>query len=410
MNIRILSLHDGYVYLEKDYNNRSVNIYCLKKCVLTGVNICYPNSLLFSVDKRGLYLPINEQTMSLKSKTIYHESGMKYNANINIKGIFNQPVFFFIYNVENYFHFLYDTIPILLSYFHLKQTVPDLKILINYPSGKNTFYKFVLESLELLGVLDDIIIAKRDVLYGTVYISDSYTHNGMSNSAPRLEIYHLYKKMTEKALSLNKNMITYDNIYISRRTWMHNDHSNIGTNYTTRRRLLNEDRLVERLVEKDFKEIFTEKLSMSEKIVLFNKAKTVIGAIGGGISNVLFSKPSTRLFAIISPTFLDVNMRFRYCLNGVDVQYFKDTYHSESDSFKTYMRVKTNGGIIGEIENINKDMLTISYCSSGSNVGWSSDVEYEKTYIHKDSVERLDNGLNSPWYVNIDKLLYSIKS
>ena len=41
------------------------------------------------------------------------------------------PVYFFTYNVDNYFHFLYDTLPYLAGYFMLKQTIPDLTLLLN---------------------------------------------------------------------------------------------------------------------------------------------------------------------------------------------------------------------------------------------------------------------------------------
>jgi len=407
MNIQTLSLKHGFEYLPKDINGRVVNIYNIKSCRITGVNCCYPNALLYSSDDSQLYLPVNEQTMSLKSKTIYHEHNMIYEYHgIESTGMCEYPVFFFIYNVENYYHFLYDSLPILITYFHLKQDIPKIKIMINYPPGKNEFYKFVLETFELLGILDDLVIVDKHITYPEVYVSDSYTHNGMSNEPPRTEIYQIYNKLIDEALTKHSNVAIYDKIYISRRTWVHNDYSNIGTNYTTRRKLVNEDELVHELTTScGVQEIFTEQLTMVEKIKMFYNADMVIGAIGGGLSNVVFSKPNTKLIAMISPTFLDVNWRFRYCLSRTNINFMTCTKHVEPGEYKTYMRVKTNTGVVGEIQEIKGDMLCVSYCKTGGNVGWSSGSLYETMYINKNKVKRLDDGLNSPWGVDISVIL-----
>ena len=41
-------------------------------------------------------------------------------------------------------------------------------------------------------------------------------------------------------------------VYISRRTWINKDKSNIGTDYTNRRKMMNEDLLVEELTKLGF--------------------------------------------------------------------------------------------------------------------------------------------------------------
>jgi capsular polysaccharide biosynthesis protein len=199
--------------------------------------------------------------------------------------------------------------------------------------------------------------------------------------------------------NVNKNLINKKRLYISRRTWINNDTSNIGTNYTTRRRLVNEDELVEKLFLQGFVEVFTEKLSTIEKVLYFANATHVVGAIGGGISNVLFSPSTTKLEAIVSPTFLDVNHRFKYSLDCVDVTYNTNTEHIEQTEFKTYMRVKTKySRLIGEIEKIYDNKLLISY-TDGSNTGWNAQNIYEQLEINVNEVEKLDNGLNSPWKI-----------
>jgi capsular polysaccharide biosynthesis protein len=402
---------------EKDENGREISIYKLNNCFATGLSLYYPNVLL--QEKNNLVLPLLERTMSLGTGTIYERSGMTFTPkkNNDTKTIENTPLFFFIYNTDNYFHFLYDTLPYLISYMVLKKTIPDLKLLMQYPNEqRRTFYPFVLELLELIDIhKDDIILVNSNTIYNEVYISTSYTHDFDSNLPPRKEIYDFYKLFVEKVTQKHAQSQsqgqeqgqeqaqeqaqaqkeTPEKIYVSRRTWLHNDFNNIGTNYTMKRRMVNEDEYVDYLVQNGYTEVFTEKLTTIEKILYFSNATHVIGAIGGGISNVLFSPKTTKLEAIVSPTFLDVNKRFKYSLDCVDIYYNMNTSHVETDIYKMYMRVKTKD-IIGEIEKIDGENIIVSY-TDGTNTGWNSQCKYKQMTLSKNEVERLDNGLNSLW-------------
>jgi hypothetical protein len=401
MNITIFKNIDPYKQIFSiDENNREINIYKIENCTLIGHNLYYPNVLLKTID--NLILPLLERTMSLNSGTIYEKNDMKYNDCIPDKttySTFENPLFFFIYNTDNYFHFLYDSLPYLISYFELKKEIPNLKILMQYPNEqKNSFYPFVREFLEILNIYkEDIIIIDETIKYKQIYISTSYTHDIDSNLPPRQEIYKFYKDIVKSVKYKHGNLYTPTKIYVSRRTWLHNDFTNIGTNYTTRRKLTNEDELVEQLKKKGFVEVFTEKLSTIEKVMYFANAIHVIGAIGGGISNVVFSTKNTKLEVLVSPTFFDVNMRFKYSLDCVDVYYNMNSEHVEKTEFKTYMRVKTKDGkIIGEIEKIFDDSLLVSY-TDGSNTGWNSQNLYKQIKLKIADIEKMDEGLNSPW-------------
>lgn len=384
-----------------DENNREINLYEFENCVISGLNLYYPNVLIKT--QEHLILPLLEKTMSLNLGTIYENQDMKYEyISKEYDSTYDIPLFFFIYNTDNYFHFLYDTLPYLISYLNLKNNIPELKLLIQYPNEqKKDLYLFVKEFLEILNITpDDIILVNDNIIYKRIYVSTSYTHDINSNSPPRKEIYEFYKNITN-IVKKKYNMNTPQKIYISRRTWLHNDFSNIGTNYTTRRKLVNENELVEKLIAKGYVEIFTENLTTIEKIAYFSNATHVIGAIGGGISNVLFSPESTKLEALVSPTFLDINNRFKYSLNCVNVNYNMNSHHIEKTNFKTYMRVKSKDGkIIGEIEKIYNDTLLISY-TDGYNTGWNAQNIYNQIEINMNDVEKLDNGLNSPWTIKI---------
>jgi len=386
---------------KKNKNNRIINIYKLEHFSVTGHNLFYPNILLQT--ETDLILPLLEKTMSLNMGTIYEKNKMIFNPlKQKIKYTCKEPLFFFIYNTDNYFHFIYDTLPYLISYFELKKTIPNLKLLMQYPNPqKQEMYRFVLEFLKILDITkDDIILVNTNTKYNEIYISTSYTHDIDSNLPPRKEIFDFYKNIVNIVKYKYKPIKSPQYIYISRRTWLHNDFSNIGTNYTTRRKLVNENELVENLLKEGYEEVFTEKLTTIEKIQYFSNATNVIGAIGGGIANVLFSPKTTKLIAIISPTFLELNQRFKFCLNTVNVFYDMNTKHIEDTEFKTYMRVKTKDNkIIGEIEKIYDNKLLISY-TDGSNTGWNAQNDYKKIELFINDVEKLDNGLNSPWIYN----------
>jgi len=136
---------------------------------------------------------------------------------------------------------------------------------------------------------------------------------------------------------------------------------------------------------------------------MFANAEHVVGAIGGGLCNVLFSNKKCKLTAIVSPHFLKVNNRFRYSFSNVNLQFFNSTRNTEHTKFKTYMRVKVKD-IVGEITNINNDNITISY-SDTPIAGWNHDVKYCTKIVKKRDCIKLDNGINSPWCANLNKLL-----
>jgi hypothetical protein len=399
----INELSDKYLfenYLESDENNRKINVYNISNSQLVE-DLFYPNCLIYSNNE--VINPINEKIMSLKDLNSKRELELN---KVDIINKFKEPVFFFIYNTDNYYHFVYDTLPYLITYNHLKNKINNLKLLMNYPNYESTkLYPFVKEFLEILNIKDDdIIIAKDDVLYESVYISSSFTHGIDSELPPRKEVYDFYKKIVDSVNSKFNDSKKYPSkIYISRRSWIHNDMSNIGTNYTSKRKLVNEDELVDLLISNGYEEVFTENLSTIEKIQMFSKAEIVIGAIGGGLCNVLFSNENTNLIALVSPTFLDVNSRFMYSFSKVKTKLFNETSHLDKGEWKRYMRVKTNTGIVGEVEEIIDDKLLIIYTDKNI-AGWNSQLNLNKILFDMNECKKLDNGLNSPWFIDIKKI------
>jgi hypothetical protein len=336
-------------------DERDIKIGYFKNCVIEGHSIHYPQPLIKTGDE--LLLPTIERFMSLGRGTVY-ESDMEWECtNTNITKTETTPVFYFVYNCANYFHWIYDTVPYLHSYFIEKTKNPDLKILISPPDGEDDLYSFVYETLELLGITkDDLIFLDSNTKYETIIIGSSLTHNRMSLDPPHSSVFHIMDSMPGMPSTTKR-------IYISRRTWTREKSNNIGTDYTAQRKCMNEDDVVELLQTYGFEEVFCEDLSMAGKIGLFRNAEFVIGPIGGGLANILFCDPKTNVISINSPEFFPINERLKHALNHTNLIMFDNTKFTE----------RTDGIITGT------NALSIS------------------------------GGMNSPWQVDINKLNKIIK-
>ena len=153
--------------------------------------------------------------------------------------------------------------------------------------------------------------------------------------------------MFEILNSLKSDYIGPEKIYISRRTWVHNKKDNIGTDYTERRRCVNEDQMAQIFKLYGFKEIFCENLTMEEKIGMFRTAKYVAGPIGGGMCNLIFSPSKTKVMSINSPTFMDVNLRFAYSMVHTDLFNFEHTefVDRQEESVESEGSLSITGGL-----------------------------------------------------------------
>ena len=88
------------------------------------------------------------------------EKKQNFDKNKNYDNVINIPVFYFVYNTDNYYHFIYDTLPYLITFNHLRSNIPNLKLLMNYPNkSMDNFYLFVKEFLEILDITTEFINA-----------------------------------------------------------------------------------------------------------------------------------------------------------------------------------------------------------------------------------------------------------
>lgn len=427
--MNIITFQGSNIQLIREIDNqRHVGYKTFNNVFLTGRNLFYPNVLLYPTNhsrdgsESELHSPYDEKIMSLNKDSFYDNKftgEILYSHREPATKSLKIPVFFFIYNFDNYYHFLYDTVPYLYTFLHLKKTVPQLKLLVNYPNKQRSdFYPFNLDILYKLVHPGDVLLHEENTVYETIYVSSSLTHGGFSNSPPRKEIYELYSQMKDKIV-VNPFYNDYENIYVSRRTWINKDTSNIGTNYTTRRKMMNEDELVAELESRGIREVFTENMTIDEKIQLFSRAKMVIGSIGGGMANLLFSPSITRSICLVTPHFLTINYRFKFSMEHTDITYFDDIHtYTEDNDIPLYCRVKMRGGSqdknkdrIGEISGFNSVSGKYEIQLSSNDVaGFNNEIAFETIMAHSSEFDLLDNGLNSPYIVDISKLIRTLEN
>jgi hypothetical protein len=185
----------------------------------------------------------------------------------------------------------------------------------------------------------------------------------------------------------------------------------MGTNYTTRRKCENEDEVVALLESYGITEIFTELLSTEEKTALFSKAELVVGVVGGGMCNLLFSPAETKSLCITTPYFMDINNRFRFSMEHTQLNYSDCTKHSGNTKFLLFSRVRVivgeDKGKIGEVEGV-ENGYTVRL-SSNDVAGFSQDFPMETCVFKEEELEAVDLGLNSPFVCDLVQLESDLK-
>jgi hypothetical protein len=281
---------------------------------------------------------------------------IKKNIQVNESVYLLTSRFFF-----NYLHALIEGISNLYNYFELKKYIPALKLGV-YEGHSNFVYDLI--NCTIINK-NDIFICKPHFKYDKVYFSSILTRkfNGIKNehtSMYKNEIYEVYDKIIN---NINNNInndiinninkivpIYYDRIYISRRTWIHNDLSNIGsTNTTQSRKILNEDEVVELLTTKyNFTEIFGETIDTEQKVKLLNNCKYIICPVGSGIANIVFCKKTTKIMVINNQSY-NINYLIDTHIKRYKNIIFKDIGKATTNDIKPPIRPWTIN--INKLEN-----------------------------------------------------------
>ena len=98
---------DSEILFETDSNGREIRIYNVSECIATGMNMFYPNVLLYHNDR--LTLPVIERTMSLQSGTIYEKMNMQFEYHQRDYIMYMKHLYFFLFIIQIIIFIMYMT-------------------------------------------------------------------------------------------------------------------------------------------------------------------------------------------------------------------------------------------------------------------------------------------------------------
>jgi capsular polysaccharide biosynthesis protein len=178
------------------------------------------------------------------------------------------------YGHDNYSHFIYDRLPLLS---HLKDD--NCTILVEFEQKK------YIEQLRKYFKNDFVYLQpKKNYLIKSVQLIANHIHP--ANYFPKCYL-DFYKDLSFRIIPTDKKLPSFFYIYRPK----------------GRRGILNEEEFHSYLVKHGFAIIRLENYSIDEQINIFMNAKFIIGVHGAGLTNVVFSKPGTKVIEIIPKSY-----------------------------------------------------------------------------------------------------------
>jgi hypothetical protein len=177
-----------------------------------------------------------------------------------------------------YYHWMVDLLPRL----HLlhKLAIPIDRYIFN--GGSRT--SFQIETLKMLNFPVNKIIWSNNDMH--IRADMLIVPGGGYGILPLWAIQYLREELMVKH---NIQPISgYERIYISRAE-------------AAKRRVLNENEVMLLLEKYGFRSVTLETMPVSEQIQLFASARAIIAPHGGGLTNIMFSQPGTKVIEIFSP-------------------------------------------------------------------------------------------------------------
>ena len=215
---------------------------------------------------------ISLRTLLLKKKNHIFKNQLNHKLKINCAVSLLNPWH------HNYFHWFLDCLTKLEGVEHFKQVSNSKpKVII---SRKAT--KWQLESLQLLGYeKSDLVFWLTSNAYVEELIVPSFRRISSAGISPSACHFVKEKILSSVAYELKENACQFSSkIIISRKN-------------ASRRRILNEEEVIEHLKPLGFVSYALENMSISEQADLFSRAEMIVGPHGAGMTNILFSKNVT---------------------------------------------------------------------------------------------------------------------
>ena len=212
--------------------------------------------------------------------------------------------------INNISHWFIDVLPRL----HLLQK-SGLYDTVDWFLVPSLRYDYQLETLDLLGIpLSKVIEGDKHPHIAADCVIASTAPRGNHTLIPEWMCTFIRESFLPFAEE-DSDLITADTPYLY-----------ISRSDSSIRNVLNEKELQQTLEPYGFKTIVSSKLSIRDKIRLFSKAKTVMGATGAGLISMFFCKPGTKVVEIFNEGFviepfydiatkLDLDYKYIICKN-----------------------------------------------------------------------------------------------
>jgi len=184
-----------------------------------------------------------------------------------------------------YFHWMFDVMTRfdLLQRSGLIETID--KFVVN---ARDSSYQ--AETLEILGIPQDKLLESRCNLHiaADKLIVPSISYNG-SGAVSKWKCEYLKQTFLNEQQPLNTDYS--ERIYISRKQ-------------ASYRRIVNEEEVIKYLEKLGFRSVKLETMSVAEQAACLAAAKIVVAPHGGGLTNLVFCSPGTKVIEIFSPIYV----------------------------------------------------------------------------------------------------------
>ncbi|RZK29307.1 MAG: glycosyltransferase family 61 protein, partial [Hymenobacter sp.] len=199
------------------------------------------------------------------------------------------------WSVENYYHWLIDTLPRLLV---LRQTHPGAILLLPQPLPPKQLPDYITCTVTALGFTQYLPLTTRQLLYADCVVLPELT------AAPLTQNLALVIQIqAELRAALKFSPVTATRkVYAARATG--------GV-----RSLVNEAVVDELLKEFGFEKVYFERLSFLEQVQLMHETAVFLGVHGAGMTNMLFLPSSASVIELLNETHGDLcYFRLASCL------------------------------------------------------------------------------------------------
>ena len=262
----------------KELKLYSAQIFGNSNLILLDKNVIYQQKFDFKdynyIFLDGGFLVYNSKRCIVKP----HKNIKKINQGINLTANFSWNYFHLIYEVISKFYYinnsdLYDNIPILIDKIILQ--VPQYKQILDLINSKNlpivTIEKEQRIEVKELYELPNTFLSPPGYKNIKKMLGSDTCFNRATVNFLRTEL-----------LKFKTNTVFPKRIFLSRKN-------------ASSRRSYNEMEVSNCLVKYGFTKVYTEELSISDQMTLFNEAEYIAGTTGAAFSNILFCKPNCKI-------------------------------------------------------------------------------------------------------------------